>query len=260
MQNNVVPLHPADYYSRLGSSLEEKLFFLDRIPSDVTVFADWGCADGRLLAAVAERRDVQYTIGFDLQASALPPGPYANQTFTDQLHLFAHAIYRQKRLGRKVCLVLSSVVHEILSQGTSWHSFWKIVREIGADYIAIRDMACELDATFRSPIVTNLEADDRMAASLLYNVREVGQFSTQAEMLEALLKYRYTENMQAELQESYFALAAEQWLNLCNVGSGYQVTHFDHHSVAWHRQNWKQDFGLDIEDPTHVKIILKRIP
>lgn len=259
MHTNVLSL-PAKYYERLGSSLEEKLFFISRIPSDVTVFADFGCGDGRLLANLAERRHCDFQIGYDINAKALPEAD-THSIYTAHLGLFAAAVLRQQRLGRKVCLILSSVVHEVLSQGRNWFKFWNDIRTINPDWIVIRDMACSLEAQIApaGPEARHLEADPRMANSLLYNADVPGMFSTRAEMLEALLKYRYSENMKQELDETYFPLAAEQWLNLTNVGSGYQIQHFDHHSVPWHRENWKRDFGMDIEDPTHIKIILKKV-
>lgn len=261
MTATVLPL-PASYFERLGSSLEEKIFFLSRIPSEVTVFADFGCGDGRLLAEVETRRKTDALLGYDHHPSAFETCYGKTTQFTNSLPLFVMRLEAQRRAGHKICLILSSVVHEVLSQGTSWFKFWKLIREFNPDYIAIRDMACSIDATVKGPrsnMAMQLEGDDRMAASLLYNTAETGMFTTQAEVLEALLKYHYTENMQQELDESYFPLAAEQWFNLTNVGSGYQISYFDHHSVQWHRENWKRDFGLDIEDPTHIKIILKKV-
>lgn len=258
--NNVLALPPA-YYERLGSSLEEKLFFLDRIPKDVTVFADFGCGDGRLLANVAERRaNVHFTLGYDRNADVLRTNSPTSH-WTPSLATFEARIQALRKQGHKVCLILSSVVHEVLSQGLSWFKFWAMIRGLGCDFVAIRDMACSIDAKsdtsqrgHEAAIRTGLLDD-----ILLYGTEGTFEFQNRADFLQALLKYRYTENLHAELAEDYFALSSEQWLNLTNVGSGYTVQHFDHHSVPWHRENWKRDFGLDIEDPTHIKIILKKV-
>lgn len=261
MQNNVLQL-PASYYTRLGSSIEEKLFFLSRIPSEVTVFADFGCGDGKLLAAINERRvGTQFTLGYDRNAKALPEALDCYEQFTSSLDLFKVAIMRQQRLGRKVCLILSSVIHELLSQGIGWGSIWNMVRDLNPDYIVIRDMACTNEAK-RQPAGlmanTMLNVDDRFTDIALYGTNGTFEFQSHADFLQALLKYRYTENIRAEIEEDYFSLTSEQWHNIVTIGSGYKLHHFDHHSVPWHRENWKRDFGLDIEDPTHIKIILKK--
>lgn len=263
-----LPSNVETYYSRMGSSMRDKLFFLERIPQDVTVFADFGCGDGELLSYVGFERKGPNTIllGYDRSADALELARHKNPDglWTPSYEYFKARLDSYHRVGRKSCLILSSVVHEVLTQigPTGWFRFWSMIRSLGCTYIAIRDMAVELD-TMTQPvdgtIMSTLAANPLMSQVLLYGVQEPGIFASRADMLQGLLKYRYEDDLHKELDENYFPLSSEQWLNLTNIGSGYAVRHFDHYSLPFNRAKWFQDFGLNIPDATHIKLILKRI-
>lgn len=261
--NQVVRFDRKDYHSAMSRSVQDKLWFMGSIPSGPVAFADFGCADGSLLRAIHERRPDAELLGYDLSTDAIeaairrcPGGGY----WTPHLAFFAARIRRCKEAGLTVVLVLSSVVHEVISQGTRWEDFWKTIRSLGADYVAIRDMGVEASA-FSTPVEAGLELSlmrsDKLTDWLLYGVQECGQLASRAEMLHGLLKYQYADR-EREYAENYFALTVEQWHNLTGFGSGYSLRHFEHYSLPYHRQRWEQDFGVDIPDATHIKILLKR--
>lgn len=242
--------------------MPDKLFFLSKVPEDVSVFADFGCADGRLLATVRENRlcDV---IGYDHNPGSIEAALAATPSgyWTPHLALFAAQLNAYHKQGKKSCLILSSVVHEVLSAGTSFHSFWKTIRSLGCDYIAIRDMAVEgdlHDTPVAPPVELAMLRSDKLTHWLLYGVRNPGSLSSKAEMIEGLLKYDY-EDTTKEYAETYLALTSEQWINLVSIGSGYQLRHFEHYSMPYHRERWWKDFGVTIMDPTHVNIMLKKV-
>jgi len=263
--HNVVrlPTDVSKYYRRMESSMPDKLFFVERLPHDVTVFADFGCGDGSLLDfVILERPTCRAAIGYDISKDALRRASAKNPDgfWTPSFAAFGARIDRWKREGHKVCLVLSSVVHEVLASPAGFIAFWRMLRALECDYIAIRDMACEIDA-FSSPAVDQdrLLESGLMRDVVLYGTGGNFAFQNRAEMLQALLKYRYEDDIHKELAENYFPLSAEQWLNATTIGSGYQLMHFDHYSLPFNRERWFDDFGVNVPDPTHIKILLKRI-
>lgn len=251
------------YNERMHSSLDDKLFFLDKLPDDVSVFADFGCADGALLRAIGQER-AAILIGYDTNTSsieaALARAPHTG-FWTPHMALFAAQLDALHRQGKKSCLIISSVVHEVLSSGTSWHAFWKTIRALGCHHIAIRDMAVEAelhDTNVEPGIELALLRSDKLTHWLLYGVTNPGSFRSKAEMIEGLLKYQY-ENTAVEYAETYLSLTAEQWHNLVSIASGYQLRHFDHYSMPYHVRRWEQDFGVTIKEPTHINIMLKKV-
>jgi hypothetical protein len=56
-----------DYADGLGLSVDDKLYFLNKINPDVIV--DFGCADGYILEKIKENRPNIKLIGYDLDSS-----------------------------------------------------------------------------------------------------------------------------------------------------------------------------------------------
>lgn len=268
----VTPENLTAYTERLRDSMADKLFFIERIPSDVTVFADFGCADGALLREVhLHRRDWPQGfkgvyIGYDhnptMIAKAKQSRAVGNFEYTADYHMFAARLNRHHRQGKKSCLILSSVVHEVLSQRPGdFLTFWHLLKHLGCEYIAVRDMAVGADALARGPGVEDAEAvyrDPNMAHFLSLGVEKPGTFSNRAEFLEGLLKADYRDNWQNEYAERYFPLTAEQWLNYTTVGSGYKLRHFEHSALPYLQHHWAERYGVFVPDPTHIKLILQK--
>lgn len=265
------------YNARLTHSMADKLFFLERLPSDVTVFADFGCADGYLLRSIfTDKREVhpigyQTTlIGYDKdpeqieRCMARPFAGYGNFEFTSKLGMFMARIQRHQRAGKKVCLVMSSVVHEVMSEpGADFQRFWLTIRDIGADWIAIRDMCVEQEAHYKGVTETEWDATvpcfDEDVADELEDYLPFHKDATRAQWLEALLKAQYPDNLEAELKESYFPLTSEQWHNWSTIGSGYKLRHFDHAPVPHIQRKWHKQYGLWVPDATHIKLLLQKV-
>lgn len=258
----------AKYVAGLDGSMDDKLFFVDKLPGDVTVFADFGCAGGATLRHARQMRRAKgyefFGLGYDHSPDMVEIARHASGTdctFTGSFAMFAARLERHHRLGRKSCLVLSSVVHEVLTQlGTAeFPQFWRLLRKLGCDYIAIRDMAVEASALRRSPDVRITEAayrDPDIAHFLAFGSREPGTFSSQAELLEGLLKAGYRDNWQQEYAERYFPLTSEQWLNWTTIASGYRLRHFEHGPLPHLQALWRRKHGVTVSDPTHIKMLL----
>lgn len=257
--------HIADapqYHANLRKALRDKLWFVGLIPTSRPVtYIDFGCADGALLGAIQRDNPNAEIVGYDIRQDAIEqaisrlPGGY----WTPNIEMLGVKAQEAKRQGRRTVLILSSVVHEVLSQGTMWWQFWQTVRSLSCDYIAIRDMAVEAETSKLPPSYREAEALCCAAEYQQWMLKGDGM-ENRKDMLHGLLKYRYTEGWEREFNENYFPLSAEEYLNLCSVGSGYQLRHFEHYSYAHHRERWFTDFGITVNDPTHIKLLLKRIP
>jgi hypothetical protein len=281
MNLNANPMHvssPVDislYNERMGRTLADKTFFVERVPAEVTVFADFGCADGRLLRDIhLQRREWpqgwgHHYIGFDHNAGMIELAKrtrsIGNFEYTADFNMFAARIERHHRKGLKSCLVLSSVVHEVLSQQPGeFIPFWHQLKRLGCEYIAIRDMAVDVDAYHRKVseeefrAVSTGPASENMAHWLLTGADVPGQFAHRAEFLEALLKCDYRDNWENEWVERYFPLTADQWVNFTTIGSGYKLRHFEHSGIPYLQQKWKDRYGIYVPDSTHVKLLLHR--
>lgn len=263
-QHVILPASNSLYYGSLANSLKDKLFFVDRIPGDVTVAVDFGCGDGRLLDAVSyELPQLTHLMGYDIAKDALALAQQRSPDilWTADIEAIKCKLNGLHHAGHKSVLILSSVIHEVLSAGGSWLTFWALVRELGCNYVVIRDMAVSLEAyTSKVDPVTEarLASAPELQDVLLFGTKEPGCFESRAEMLQALLKFGYDADLEKELSENYFPITAEQYLNFTMVGSGYSVRHYEHYSLKHHRDRWSEMFGVKVCDPTHIKLILKR--
>lgn len=273
MKQCATPNDIVAYNARLRHSMADKLFFVERVPAEVTVFADFGCADGYLLRQLhMERREWPggwdcHFIGYDHNPQMIREakgrrtmGVYE---FTSDYAMFAARLERHHKLGRKSCLVLSSVVHEVLSQDPNqFAAFWHNIRLLGCDYIAIRDMACEdrahdddITASEHDAMTRNWRLTHAVGS---HTVQFDAAYASRAEFLQGLLKADYEDNWDNELEENYFPLTAEQWLNLTTIGSGYKLRHFEHAPLAFLQQKWREQYGIYVADPTHIKLLLQK--
>lgn len=75
--------------------------------------------------------------------------------------------------------------------------------------------------------------------------------------LHWLLKYKYTENWDRELNENYLPVTIETFKNN-KIPSNWQIIYEDHYTYDYIKQQIKNDFGVEIKEPTHLKMILKR--
>lgn len=265
------------YRTGLRHSLADKVFFIERVPAEVTVFAEFGCATGGLLREVhLNRREWpqgwgHHYIGFDHHAGMIEVAKHqrsmGNFEWTADYAMFAARLQRHHRKGLKSCLILSSVVHEVLSQRPGeFVPFWHDLKKLGCEFIAIRDMGVE-EATYHQKVSTSEfmsvvrgPTSEAMGHWLVNQAAEAGEFQHRAEFLEALLKCEhYGPDWNIEAAERFFPLTAEQWVNFTTVGSGYKLRHFEHTPLLALQHKWKERYGgLYVPDPTHVKLLLQK--
>ena len=243
------------YTSRMVKSCEDKLFFIDKI-SKVKNIVDFGCADGALIREMNKvMPDVRY-IGYDnnsemIRIAQTKSAGISNISFTDT---FPGNVY-----GKSSLLNLSSVIHEIYSycNEDEIYEFWNNVFLSGFDYVSIRDM-CISENVYRLTNRTDYwklinAADKNQIRDFEHNW---GSLMRNNNFLHFLMKYKYVENWDREVKENYFPITLEKLLK--KIPSDYEITYIKSYCLPYLKSMVEKDFGININDNTHVKLLLKR--
>ena len=271
-----LPPHKQDlksYYESMRGSLEDKLFFMDELPEEsVAVLVDYGAGDGALLREVAASFSGwgPYLVAYD---RAYEHHGFFADIPAPSLETCAWPPVLKKIKGRKSCLILSSVIHEVLTADPEcWDTWWADIEDAGFDYIVIRDTAvswrtyteCDDLADLRvayhwlhpGPETTSFAG--RLAAHAKMATADSDGYVSHAEYLHFLLKYRYVDNWERELAENYIPLPAEVLRGNVLASGKYRLKHYEHYTLPFLKEVVKADFGIDLVDPTHVKMILEK--
>lgn len=257
------------YTARMGKGLMDKLFFVDKIEPDVIV--DFGCADGLLIQNLQPWFPQAHFIGYDIneqmieearkrfepmRTSQCVPGFWSNWDAV------ADAVRQsQKEFGYRVAINLSSIVHEVYHYQEPYDVdvFWKRMFETGFDYIVLRDMIPS--RSMDRPSDTNDVA--KVYRKFLYS-KELqdfqhvwGSIENNRNLVHFLLKYKYKEpNWEREVKENYFPICREDLLAM--VPANYDVMYHEHFTLPYVKRTVRDELGIELKDPTHLKIILER--
>lgn len=255
--------NPALYIREMAKPLIDKLFFLDKV--EATLYVDFGCADGMLLAALRMLSPGTKCIGYD-ESPAMVDGARKEHPgigFTGDWAEVRSAVLAENATGGRTCLILSSVIHEVYSylKGDEVAAFWRRVwggdGEPGFDCVAIRDMMVSR-ATSRpaDPLavarVRQIHDPDRVAQW----ERQWGSLTENWSLVHFLLTYRYSDNWSRELRENYLPQPVEDFIRL--VPRAYVPVYVEHFVPPFLRRQVRLDFGIELADPTHLKVIYER--
>ena len=259
-----------NYYNKeMQKGMEDKLFFLDRIPKNNNyVFVDFGCADGTMINALASIFDSEKTsnktyIGYDISETMINIAKtnYHGPVNADVIFTTDWAEV-EKRFNpyRKTVLILSSVIHEVYSYAKDENditTFWNRVLNTGFDYIIIRDMcpSDDIDRMSTNWIATRIRqmADRDMLKDFEY---EWGSISNNRNLIHFLLKYRWKVNWNREVHENYFPISSNILVQMFN--DNFNIDYFERFRLPWWEQCWRKDFDIEINDYTHVKAIFTK--
>ena len=241
------------YNEQMSHSMKDKLFFLDHIdPKSIDMLVDFGCANGELL------RQLPYNclkIGID---NSKEMREEAEKNYPDATYF--NSLSDVNFLNKKNAMInLSSVIHEIYSYlpKNKVDEFWDELFTSGFKYISIRDMMVSKIAN------RTIQLDDlRKIVNAGYG-RMFDEFHNHnldwrvRDILHFFLKYRYEENWERELGEDYFPITSEELLE--KLPDNYKIIYYREYSLDWIKERVKQDFDYDIEDNTHIQLLLERI-
>lgn len=243
------------YINRMQKSVLDKMFFIDKVFDPFSNIVDFGCANGELIKALqllfGDYRYFGYDISTEMLLEAQKNVPVASfySDWNEMKVDFTDSI-----------LNISSTLHEVYSYGSQEEieEFWHRVFESGFKYIAIRDMMLsdaeqmKADAEQYNSVIKN-----EIYADQLNDYEHVwGKISTQHDLVHYLLKYKYTENWDREVRENYVPITLEQLLEI--IPDNYEITYLNHFTLPYIAWQIKNDFGIELTTPTHIKLILKR--
>lgn len=242
------------YTIRMNRGMMDKLFFVDKIDADLIV--DYGCATGDLLSHVASWFPNATLIGYDIDQEMLALTKTINNcTFTD--------VWPKSfpTFGKKA-LVLSSILHELYhyKDHTQIESFWEQILGSEFDYLVIRDMMPSRSVNRPSHI-----NDVARVYQTFLNSKELQDFENiwgtiedNRNLLHFLLKYRYhTPNWEREVRENYIPIYREDLLSM--IPKCYRIIYHEHYVLPYIQRTIREDVGVELKDPTHLKIILERV-
>lgn len=241
------------YIERMGASMLDKLFFLDKIVTDLIV--DFGCAKGDLLNAITHFDGNVALLGYDNDPNMAQSGTTVPITSDWKEVVSANQMMQHSTL------VLSSVIHEVCHYGskTDIDAFWRQVFDTGFEYIVIRDMVPGRSIDRPSHINDVKRVYGKYLGTKALNEFEAiwGSIESNKQLIHFLLKYRYlTPNWDREVRENYMPITREGLL--ARIPENYDIIFHEHYVLPYVFRTVKEDTGIEIKDPTHLKLILRK--
>lgn len=246
------------YTTGMEKSIEDKLFFIDMI-HDIDAVIDFGCANGILLNEIQRKLPKCDLIGIDSDLNMLK---MAKETIPNGTFIWYSGIdlYLCGKTTANTILNMSSVIHEVYSYSTvkEIRRFWEDVFLSGFKYISIRDLMLG-EKAYRPVNQNELEKVISKSETIQINdfVKNWGSIELQSSLLHFLMKYRYLENWNREVRENYFPITVEKILSKIPTDL-YKIKYFEHYMLPFNKQKIWEDFGIELNDNTHVKILLER--
>ena len=260
------------YNYRMDKSIEDKLWFIDKV-EEIGIFVDFGCGAGTLLKELYKiyGKTKKY-IGYDnnLDMLCIARNNCKNTTiifghFFDQIKKYIDQNYP----GEKVCLIMSSVLHEIYSYCSEDEilKIWKdIENKLNPNYIVIRDMTWGFNHekySYRQEQAKHLDCCYKI--SRLANQDQIKDFervigrkliSDPRDITHFLLKYKYVENWDREVQENY--LSYEVMDIVSELSNKYKLTYYKFYCLPYLHEQFMKDFDIDFIGNTHYNLLLER--
>jgi len=244
------------YLDGMSYGINDKLFFINEIDFDCVV--DFGAADGLLLEEIKKISPSVSTIAYDIDTEMLDVLKGKN---VDYVTNSLSEVFEQIKYFDSPILVLSSVIHEVYSYSHSDSEitlFWNMLFGSNFKYIVIRDMISmdKFDNMIPSDSdINNLynETNNKLISSFENIWGSVKKnYKT---LLHYLLKYKYINNWEREVNENYLMLTIENLKNL--IPKSWSIKYDKHYILEYFKNTVKNDFNIDITEPTHIKMIIQ---
>lgn len=252
-----------NYNIAMRQSMMDKMFFMDKIGSGVKRILDWGCADGSLIKYMHRMFPEHDYTGYDIdpqmfRAAKQMAGGLNSEV--ERVNIEITENIDNLAVGQIDVVVLSSVIHEIYSYGLKQiDEFWNtLFQRLQPEYIVIRDM-CVSKATSRP-------ADPICVARIkqVFDLDKITQWESKWgslhenwSLVHFLLTYRYTENWDREYRENYLPISFEDML--ARIPRTYVPVFVEHYTLPFLREQVMDKFGIQLQDRTHLKLILKKV-
>lgn len=253
------------YTEKMRKGLLDKTFFLEKIV-DATVFVDFGCANGDMIEFMFKLFPEYHYYGYDTDAEMLKQ---ANAKKVPKAKFFGDFNEMMRDIStnhkdKKKVLILSSVLHEVYHYrtGNPLTNGWAVT----FDYIAIRDMFVHQtpeQPALRNEVVWKLARyylDNKDDSYILTSfIDKYGNIDNMSKLVHFLLKYRYKNNWERELPENYLAFTPLILKNISLLNdSSWTNVYYNHFTLPWLKNQVKEDFDIDLTEPTHLKAIWRK--
>ena len=248
------------YIEGMKYSMKDKLFFTDIFDFDVIV--DFGCADGTFLEELSKIKPNVKLIGYDLDDEMLSKA----QSRLGKKALVTNNWYDAVKYTssfRNPLLNLSSVIHEVYSYSRPnvISQFWNS-QVFGGDFkhITIRDMIPSIEIEKQE--ISHFKDDVRKVRSKTDRFyldsfeKKWGTISNNYRtFVHYLMKYRYTENWDREVNENYLPVSLETVKS--KIPGDYKIIYEEDFLLQFLKDQVKKDFNVELTHSTHTKMILK---
>lgn len=275
MLDKLASHHIADndwYNAEMAKSLIDKIYFLDKV--DAHMFVDFGCANGVMLGFIEKVFPGMTLVGYDRNEEMLQEArtrdPNSRIVYTSDWSEVCRLVKAYRAAATpgedKVCLVLSSVRHELLSYLDEWEkddAFRKIWGEDGIEfeYIAMRDMMASRAASRPSDPISVARVQQVFEAKhpglIARWEQRWGHLGENWSLLHFLLTYRYVANWEREYRENYLPTNYEDFM--ASVPTKYMAIYQDRFTLPFLQRRVRQDFNISLADTTHLKVVFERI-
>lgn len=253
------------YLARMDVSLPDKAFFVYRAPL-ARVIVDFGCAAGNLFRYIRSISNQEYImIGYDNDATMRELASEAADVVCGTLAELREAIERTLEAHnltmKNVLFNFSSVLHEMNNYEID--DIFSFINKLRPGYISIRDMKFRCKREF--PSERFYISDEKYLKQFHSFLAHRGIFLPDlADFAEYLLKYKYTENWERELEEHYFfgfTRAETYYCELIN-NNKYRPTWDVNYCLPHFDRQIKDDFNIffNVSDyfTTHEQLLLER--
>jgi len=238
-------------------SLIDKIFFLDKCDADV--YVDYGCADGATIDFMRRLFPEKTYIGYDLGEEHLRKARenLPGVAFTSDWQEVKRLVREQA--PRRAAVVCNSLIHEVynyLSQ-QEVEAFWGDIFDPETfGTVVIRDMCVSRTTSRQSDSLSVAKIRQRYDQAMISEFEQHwGNLSENWSLVHFLLKYRYKTNWAREVRENYLPLNLEDLL--AKIPAEWEPIFMEHYTLPFIRQRVKQDFNLELQDRTHIKLILQ---
>lgn len=244
------------YLTRMQRSILDKMFFIDKVFEPFENILDFGCANGELIKAMKPMFPGYRYLGYDISSEMINAARenVSGAEFYDDWDSIDIPF-------DKSLINISSTIHEVYSYGSDEdiQVFWERVFDSGFRYVTIRDMSCPAS-------MAEIPCDEKKldiirksgCGQWLESFEDVwGKVKTQRDMVHFLLKYKYTLNWDREVHENYLPITTEEMMS--RIPEGYRVVLKDSFALPYISWQIRKDFGFDLTEHTHIKLILEKI-
>ena len=242
------------YNAGMRKSMLDKIWWMDKIDDSVDSVMDYGCADGALLSMVHDMNPDLALFGYDFNSDMIDLASDNVKTgcFATDFNILNRLISEKD----KCVLIASSVFHEIENYSDIVAEEYSRIFDTGYKYVAVRDMFVSEKSYKLSDPLTVAKVRQKFDYNKIQEFETyMGSLDYNENLLQFFLTYRYKENWDREVRENYFPHTVEQFLN--KIPDHYQVVYFKHYTLPFVRDQVWKDFGVQITEPTHAKILLK---